>query len=266
MNSLLKERLEEIYERHHNRQAVDPDPLLFLYPYRDVRDREVVSLIASSLAYGRVLQILKSVSTVLGRMNPSPANFLVYSSTKEIISTFKDFRHRFTSGADMAYLLCGAKKIMEEYGSLYRAFTMNLKRDHETVLNALTGFVKAFFRFIPQKENSLLPRPERGSACKRWNLFLRWMVRKDEVDPGGWEKIPTAKLIVPLDTHMHRIGLGLRFTERKQADMKAAMEITAAFRLIAPDDPVRYDFSLTRLGIQGDGNLGRFLDLCKGVN
>jgi len=92
----------------------------------------------------------------------------------------------------------------------------------------------------------------RGSACKRLLMYLRWMVRKDEVDPGGWEGIPPSKLLVPVDTHMHRIARKLRFTRRKQANLATVREITAAFRKIVPDDPARYDFTLTRFGIRKD--------------
>ncbi|MFC1474950.1 TIGR02757 family protein, partial [bacterium] len=98
----------------------------------------------------------------------------------------------------------------------------------------------------------LTPAPRRGSACKRMNLFLRWMVRRDDVDPGPWTDVPASKLVVPLDTHMHRISSGMGLTSRKQADLKTAIEITDAFRAISPEDPVRYDFALTRLGILGN--------------
>jgi uncharacterized protein (TIGR02757 family) len=100
-----------------------------------------------------------------------------------------------------------------------------------------------------------VPSPVGGSACKRLNLFLRWMVRQDGVDPGGWDNVPQSKLIVPVDTHMHRICLRLGLTTRKQANMATALEITEGFRALAPDDPVRYDFSLTRLGIRRDADL-----------
>ncbi|MCP4693017.1 MAG: DUF2400 domain-containing protein, partial [Desulfobacterales bacterium] len=105
----------------------------------------------------------------------------------------------------------------------------------------------------------LVALPEKGSACKRMNLFLRWMVREDAVDPGGWEGVPASSLIIPLDTHMHRIGLGLNFTKRKQANMRTALEITEAFKALYPDDPVKFDFALTRLGIRDDLDPGEFL-------
>ncbi|MEJ2656586.1 MAG: DUF2400 family protein, partial [Desulfobacterales bacterium] len=98
----------------------------------------------------------------------------------------------------------------------------------------------------------LIALPQRGSACKRMNLLLRWMVRKDNVDPGGWRGVPWSKLIIPLDTHMHKIGLKLGFTKNRQANMRTALEITSGFRKIIPEDPVKYDFALTRFGIRSD--------------
>ena len=100
------------------------------------------------------------------------------------------------------------------------------------------------------KPGHLVALPEKGSACKRMNLFLRWMVRNDNVDPGGWADVPLSKPIVPLDTHMHKIGLKLGFTSKKQANMDTALEITNVFKKFVPDDPVKYDFSLTRFGIR----------------
>ena len=94
-----------------------------------------------------------------------------------------------------------------------------------------------------------MPSHTGGSAFKRLNLFLRWMIRDDRVDPGGWKGITASKLIIPLDTHMHRISLHLGLTERKQADMKTAVEVTESFKNIEKKDPIRYDFSLTRIGI-----------------
>ena len=110
------------------------------------------------------------------------------------------------------------------------------------------------------KENSLLPCPEKGSACKRFHLFLRWMVRNDAVDPGGWDGISASKLIVPLDVHMHRICMRLGLTSRAQADLKTALEVTGRFRAIVPEDPVRYDFALTRIGIRNDIDLAEIME------
>lgn len=256
-----KERLEEVFSLYHRRELVHPDPLQFLYEYRGLRDREVVGLIASSLAYGRVAQILKSVSYVLERMDPSPFAFLLNSSLDSLLSTFAYFKHRFTKGQELVALLWSAKCLIEHYGSLHACFTAGFNKNDDTILPALSAFVGKFNNCSSENGKfSLLPSPLRGSACKRLNLFMRWMVRRDEVDPGVWSSVPASKLIVPLDTHMHRICLLLNLTKRRQADLRTAIEITHAFRRIAPEDPVRYDFALTRLGIRDDTDLVRFLE------
>ena len=256
-----RERLEELYASYHRRELVHPDPLEFLYDYRTLGDREVVALVASSLAYGRVAQILKSVSTVLERMDPSPSDFLLNSSRDSLLSTFVDFKHRFTTGQELAALLWGAKCLMEQYGSLHACFTGCFNEEDDTVLAALSAFVGKFNTCSSKNGHfSLLPSPSKGSACKRLNLFLRWMVRRDEVDPGGWDSVPASKLIVPLDTHMHRICLRLHLTRRRQPDLRTAVDITRAFRRIVPEDPVRYDFALTRLGIRDDTDPASFLE------
>jgi uncharacterized protein (TIGR02757 family) len=258
---ISRERLEELFSLYHRRELVHPDPLEFLYDYRGLRDREVVGLIAASLAYGRVAQILKSVSSVLERMDPSPSAFLLNSSLESLLSTFTNFKHRFTTGQDLAALLWGAKCLIEQYESLYACFTACFNDSDDSVLPALSAFVKKFNLSSPTNGKfSLMPSPDRGSACKRLNLFLRWMVRRDEVDPGVWSSVPASKLIVPLDTHMHRICFFLNLTKRKQADLRTALDITHAFRRIAPEDPVRYDFALTRLGIRDDTDLMSFLE------
>ncbi len=259
----MKDRLDVLYRRFNKRCFVEPDPLQFLYDYPDPADRELAGLVASCLAYGRVAQILASVSAVLDIMGPSPAAFVMEGTPESLSKALSGFRHRFSSGEELARLLWEARRVVREYGSLESCFLAGLGREHETVLPALSSFARAL-RPGDCSRITLMPLPERGSACKRLNLYLRWMVRRDDVDPGGWGDVPASKLIVPLDTHMHRICLRLGGTGRSQADMKAALEATRAFRRLVPDDPVRYDFSLTRLGIRRDGDIEAFLGGCKG--
>lgn len=246
--------LDRLYEQYNRREFVHPDPLEFLYRYEDPKDREMVGLIASSLAYGRVGQILTSVSLVLGRMG-SPSRYLKQATRRSLREAFAGFRHRFTTGEALAGMLWGAKRMAERDGSLQAGFRRGLREEDETVLPALGRFVQKLEPKGSRRGCWLVATPDRGSACKRWHLFLRWMVRHDAVDPGGWEGVPASKLVVPLDTHMHRIGLALGCTRRKQADGRAAAEVTAAFRAIAPEDPVRYDFALSRLGIRPEANM-----------
>jgi len=248
----LKQRLEAIYRRYNRREFVHPDPLEFLYRYSDLGDREIVGMVAAALAYGRVAQILKSVSSVLDRMGASPCRYVNESTNAQIHSTLDGFVHRFATGDGVARLFIGIRGVVERHGSLYKAFQKQMTPDHECILPALGGFCRRIADSAGGNLGHLLPMPDRGSACKRMNLFLRWMVRKDAVDPGGWDAVPAAGLIIPLDVHMHRVGRKLGFTKRKQADMKTALEITEGFKRLSPGDPVRYDFVLTRPGIRGD--------------
>ena len=259
MTALSKDRLEAFYHKCNCRRFVHPDPLEFLYPFPDPRDRELAGLIASSLAYGRVAQILKSVSAVLEPMGPSPRAFLLGTPPDALKGVYRDFKHRFTTGEDLLDLLQGVRAALNAFGSLEACFLAGYRDRDETILPALCTFVKALLGGrTPEYRNSLLPLPDRGSACKRLNLFMRWMVRQDAVDPGGWSGVPLSKLIIPLDTHMHRISRAMGLTRRRQADMGTAMEVTRAFQKFAPEDPLRYDFVLTRLGIRKDMDVTQF--------
>jgi len=140
---------------------------------------------------------------------------------------------------------------LNEFGSLEACFLADGEAEMD-MRGAEAAFAARLCRMFPEGESTLLPSPEHGSACKRLNLMLRWLVRCDEVDPGGWTEVPASALIVPLDTHMHRIARRLGLTRRKSADWKTAEEVTKAFAKYVPDDPVRYDFPLTRFGIHPD--------------
>lgn len=245
---LSKAKLEQLHRKYNRREYVHPDPLEFLYEYENVGDREVVGLIASSLAYGRVLQILRSVRSVLDRIGPQPRAFLIENRPSTIRRVFSGFRHRFTSGMDLSALLTGIRSAVLRHGSLNACFLAGFDPSADNVLPALSLFASE----LNCDNTQLLPSSTGGGACKKLNLFLRWMVRQDPVDPGGWTGVPSSTLIIPLDTHMAGIGQRLGLTYRKSANMKMALEITDAFRQIEPSDPVRYDFALTRFGIRSE--------------
>jgi len=255
----LKNKLEKLYAKYNHRRFVHPDPLEFLYGYQELADREIVGLIAAALAYGRVAQILKSVATALAILGPSPSRYVNETDGKSIRRDFAGFVHRFARAENMTALLLGIKKVNVQYGSLHACFLSGLDPAEGNVLSALTGFAGSLSDVRNTTAGHLVALPEKGSACKRLNLFLRWMIRSDAVDPGGWDGVPVSKLIVPLDVHMHRAGVLLGFTKRKSADMRTALEITECFKKITPQDPIRYDFSLTRLGIRSDMDLEAFL-------
>jgi uncharacterized protein (TIGR02757 family) len=230
----------------------------FLYSYKDIKDREIVGLIASSLAYGNVKQILKSVSKALEPLSPYPSAFLKNASYDLLEKTYKNFKHRFADETNLVALLFGIKKVIKEFGSLNQCFCAGIEKTESFFNNKDFPIIKGI-SFLAEnlsaqknKPGHLIPLPEKGSACKRMNLFLRWMVRKDAVDPGGWQGVLPSDLIIPLDTHMRNISLKLGFTKRKTPDIKTALEITAAFKAISPKDPVKYDFALTRFGIRDE--------------
>lgn len=257
----IREALEALYRACNRRKFVHPDPLEFLYRYDDEKDVEVAGLVAALLAYGNVRQILGSAESVLGVM-PSPAGYVASSTEARMMRDFRGFRHRFTTDSDLVDLLAGAREVMERHGSLGRCFAGGVGKEDETVLPALEAFAAELSR--GRGYSSLVSCPRKGSACKRLCLYLRWMVREDDVDVGIWRDVPPALLLVPLDTHMHRTASALGFTERRQADMRTVLEVTEAFRALEPADPVKYDFALTRLGIRRDTEwplLSNFTDI-----
>lgn len=243
--------LQEVFRRYHHARFISPDPLELVQLYHDPLDREIVGLIASSLAYGRVRTIIHSARNVLEPMGPSPRAFLEGTREKDLREIYRGFRHRFTTEEELTELLTGVRRVVGRYGSLEACFLAGLSGGDDTTRPALAAFVRELAPRVHERPGSLLPDPAKGSACKRLHLFLRWMVRADEIDPGLWTGVSPAQLLVPLDTHMHRICSSLGMTSRAQADEKTVREITGRFRAIVPQDPVRYDFSLTRMGMRG---------------
>jgi uncharacterized protein (TIGR02757 family) len=252
--------LEKLYTTYNRPEFIHPDPLEFLHLYQQTVDREIVGFIASSLAYGRVAQILKSVSSILDKMVPTPSKFLERASRLSLEKEFSSFKHRFTTNEEIVDFLIAIQKVIKVNGSLHKCFLKYYDHDDSDVIRSLELFVHEIKAHLSIRENSLLPCPEKRSACKRLHLFLRWMVRKDAVDPGGWDEISPSKLIVPLDVHMHRICRFLGITSRKQADIRTALEITEGFRAFAPADPIKYDFALTRIGIRNDIDLKEIME------
>ena len=244
----LKDRLECIYSQYNKREYINPDPLLFLYDYPEKKNREVAGFIAACLAYGRVELIMETVETVLGKLDPTPFDYLMGQTKKDMTNDFKGFRYRFAKDVHLVNLLWGIREVLKRFSSLENCFYTGMTPEDETII---PGLVFLFEQMNKNKDmGHLLADPQKKSACKRSLLFLRWMVRKDQVDPGGWVKICPSQLIVPLDTHMHKIGMMLGFTKRKSPDMKTALEITQGFRQVLREDPVKYDFCLTRFGIR----------------
>lgn len=240
---------ESLFKTYHKRRLVSPDPLQFLYRYTDRADREAAALICACFAYGNVTQILKNLTLILGKMT-APHRFILKSTPTQLTKAFAGFKYRFTTRQELCEFLLSMKRVLKKYGSLEDCFLAHDDPAAPTVCTALRGLARELRRGADIA--SLVPDPDKSSALKRLNLFVRWMVRTDEVDPGGWTRVDPARLIVPLDVHMHRVAHMLGLTARRSADMKTAVEISRALARFCPQDPVKYDFCLTRFGIRPD--------------
>lgn len=245
---MTKTELDAFFHRHHKRELVHPDPVFLLYDYEDLKEREVAALIASAVAFGRVKQILKTASRILNELDNAPFSVLLSTDWRDLRKRMSGIRHRYVTDENLADFLIGIQQVLLTYGSLEACFREAQAGGTKTVMDALTGFTQA----LCFRRSYLLPDPAKGSACKRLNLFLRWMVRSDEIDPGGWAVLSPADLIIPLDTHLFRVGAVLGFLTSRTPGIKAALELTDSLRNFCPSDPVRYDFTLMRLGMSGE--------------
>ena len=252
----LKDTLEKLYARYNHRRFIPPDPLQFVYRYSNRLDMEITALLSSVLAYGRVQQIGKNVNQLLALMPKGPAEFVAnFDKTKR--KTLKNFKHRFTSGDDISDLLAVLQTVLDRFANIENFFIAGYNSNDEIIIPALSKFCDSLLQIHASKHKGnvsnglkyLLPRPAGGSACKRLNLFLRWMVRDDQVDTGLWQSVDKSKLIVPIDVHMGRLCRILGFYNNRTISLNSALKITNSFVLIEPDDPVKYDFALSRIGI-----------------
>jgi uncharacterized protein (TIGR02757 family) len=256
----LKEVLERIYARYNRRRFIGSDPLQFAYRYSDRADVEIVAFLAAALAYGRVEQIHKSLTDLFARMGANPSRFVAHWSDASR-RRLAGFKHRFTTGDDVADLLERFHQVLGDYGSLEGVFLQGYDSKEANVVPALIRFCDRLSASASKGLMYLLANPARGSASKRLNLFLRWMVRKDDVDLGLWTSIDKAKLIVPVDVHIARLSRILGLHNSSTVSLATALKITEAFAAIAPTDPVKYDFALSRIGIVEDCT-GRYRPDC----
>lgn len=248
---LTKEYLEKLYAKYNKAALISPDPLQFVRDYDDDKDREIAALIAASFAYGNVKQIIKTGAKILQTMGPRPRKYLLAADKAKLNKDFDGFKYRFTTQAELVNFLHAITQIIKEHQTLENLFLNYYSQDKDFIA-AQRAFAAKLRSYGPV--DTLIPNPAKNSALKRLNLFLRWAVRRDEVDPGYWRGLPASALIVPLDVHMHRAARMLGLTKRNQADMKTAAEISAAFAKLCPEDPIKYDFCLTRFGIRDDMN------------
>jgi uncharacterized protein (TIGR02757 family) len=256
----LGPRLDALYREFNQADAIT-DPVNLVRRFSSPPDREVAGFCAAALAFGRVASVNGSIETVFGLMGPSPAAFIRSFEPRIHGVAFSSFVHRWTRGPDIIALLWVLRQLLESSGSIEGFFAEGDDPSAPDIGPALTSFseralaldLRTAYGRLPQRPGVcyFFPRPAAGSACKRLNLFLRWMVRRDAVDLGVWTRIAPSRLVVPLDTHVIRLGQCLRLTRYRSAGWRMAADITASLRAIDPVDPVRFDFSICHVGMMG---------------
>jgi uncharacterized protein (TIGR02757 family) len=259
-HALLKAALDAQYVAFNVEDSAT-DPVQFVHRANpDPADREIVAFIAAGLAFGRVASVMASVGRVADVLGPRPAAYLRAFDPGREARALAPIVHRWIRGADLVALLLVLQAMLRDHGSLEGAFAAGHDPAAADVGPALDAFAAracavdvraAYGRAVPARAGYryFFARPSAGSACKRLNLFLRWMVRRDAVDPGGWTRVSPSQLVVPLDTHIIRLGRCLGLTRQATPGWKMAAEITAGLRALDPVDPVRYDFALCHLGM-----------------
>jgi uncharacterized protein (TIGR02757 family) len=245
---ILKNILEKLYRKYNHKKFIPPDPLQFVYHYKKKDDMEIAGFLATLFAYGAVEQIEKFVTSLLSKMGKSPAKFIKNFSAKDK-KPLKSLKYRFNTSEDIISLFEILKKALSRYGSLENLFLAGHSDRNENIIPAATKFIQTLAGKNKNKLKFLLSDPAGGGTCKRLFLFLRWMVRDDEVDAGLWKKIDKSKLIAPVDVHIGRLSKILGLSNKQTINLKTAIEITEGFKKICPQDPVKYDFALCRIGI-----------------
>ena len=262
----LRAALDKLYDGFNAQYSVS-DPVWFAHRFERNDDREVVAFIASALAFGRVQSVINSIEGMLAVMGPSPAAFVRGFTPARDRKAFDGLVHRWTNGADFAALTWILHNMIERSGSVEQFFVEGLPSSAVDVGEGLQSFSTRalaidlnpiYGRAKPKPGVAyFFSKPSSGGACKRLNLFLRWMVRHDRVDLGVWSKVRPGQLIVPLDTHIIRVGRCLGLTRYRSPGWRMAVEITGSLRRLNPDDPAKFDFSMCHIGMMNACGFGR---------
>ena len=248
----LRDLLEHLHDKYNRPEFIEPDPISIPHSFSDRHDREVAGFMAATIAWGNRKAIVKSAARMMQYMDYSPADFVRNASASEL-AHLQSYVHRTFNGQDFTDFVLAIRGITERWGGIGEFFEQNYVAT-QSIPQVLSLFRKEFFSIEhnPHCEKHL-SSIDKGAACKRLNMYLRWFVRHDDrgVDFGLWKKIPMSALYLPLDVHTGNMGRALGLLTRKQSDWKATDEITRSLREFCNDDPVRYDYSLFGAGIDG---------------
>jgi uncharacterized protein (TIGR02757 family) len=254
----LRPALDRLYASfNHPDSATDPIQIVRRFERPD--DREVVGFCAAALAFGRVTSVLQSIERVVAVMGDRPAEYVRRFDPAREAGKFTPIVHRWIRGNDLVALVWLLKQMMDRAETIEGYFLEGHDSRAEDVGPSLDSFSRralaldltSAYGRVPKRAGVcyFFPRPSAGSACKRLNLFLRWMVRRDGLDLGVWTRVSPSALVVPLDTHVIRVGRCLRLTRYTSPGWRMAQDITASLRRLDSNDPVKYDFSLCHLGM-----------------
>ncbi|MBN1968459.1 MAG: TIGR02757 family protein [Candidatus Delongbacteria bacterium] len=254
---MIKSKLDKYWKLYEKVDFIKDDPISF--PHRFIENEDIITagFIAAVIAQGRRTAIMKNLNILFGIIGSTPANYIEnfdYKTEKERLLPFLHFAYRNITEKEITPFFYFLSQIMRTYGNLYNFFKLCYVENNpvETLHNIMDTLHKCSlpkgYEFSPALK-MMLAHPANGSSCKRINMFLRWMVRKSEVDFGIFDFYNKSDLLIPLDTHVARISRELGLTSRKQNDMKTAVEITESLKKIDESDPIKYDFALFGYGI-----------------
>lgn len=245
----LKDYLNEKFDKFNQTNFINNDPIQIPHLFNKKEDIEISGFLSSTIAWGRRESIIKNSKKIMELMDNSPYEFLIYHSQSDF-NSFQNFVHRTFNAKDLTFFIKSLSNIYENYGGLENVLSKS-NNLHENLIN----FYKIFFSIehLPRTKRHLA-NVEAGSAAKRLNMFLRWMVRNDNrgVDFGLWKNISPSSLFIPLDVHSGRIARLLGLLNRKQNDWKAVIALTNELKRFDTNDPVKYDFALFGIGVNED--------------
>ena len=249
----MRELLERLHDRYNNESFIEADPISVPHSFTRPVDREIAGFLAATIAWGNRRAIVQSAHRMMRYMDNAPEDF-VRNATEADMEYLRTYVHRTFNGVDFQDFVRGLRHIITEWGSVGNYFETRYE-EHGDLRPVISDFRRDFFAAEHDAHcEKHLSSIDKGAACKRLCMYLRWFVRHDDrgVDFGMWRRIPMSALYMPLDIHTGRMGRNLGLLNRKQSDWKAVEELTASLREFHADDPVRYDYSLFGLGISGD--------------
>jgi len=250
MDNNLKQKLDTLVKKYETPDFIKNDTIQFLHRFSKFQDIEIAGLIASSLAYGKREAFIEKLNYIFKILGTSPLDFCLNIDKVSCDHYFRDFKYRFNSGADICILIDKLQKFYLENNSFDDYIETNLNKSERIAKNVITMLSEELTQNISSKSYCyLFPSPNSNSACKRLNLFLKWMVRKSPVDIGIWKSMEAKDLIIPLDVHVAKVSRNLNLTSRKSNDWQTAEEITNKLKEFDRHDPIKYDFALFDIGI-----------------